>query len=251
MKISALPILLLLRLIAGEMCFAGIPIDDDEIKAAERGDADAQRYVGQMYYYNKDYKQAVEWLTKSAEQGNGSAEFMLASMYLGGAGVEKDNEKAIKWFTKLAEQGYACHQCFLADRYKKGDIVLQDYKQAVKWYTKAAEQGYAEAQYDLARMYDNGMGVKQDLKQSVNWCAKAALQDYAFAQLALAFKYFKGDGVEQDSVEAYAWALHAAVNGDSDLPKFKDELLKILSPEQIEAGQARAKVISEQIVKEE
>jgi TPR repeat protein len=55
--------------------FAGeVPDDFDDIKKlAEMGDIDAQFELGLMYRYGEgvpqDYKQAVYWYTKAAEQG--------------------------------------------------------------------------------------------------------------------------------------------------------------------------------------
>ena len=66
--------------------------------------------MARVFY--KDYKQAVKWYTKAAEQGDASAQY----------------EPSVKVLTMAREY-------------------LQDYKQAVKWYTKAAEQGYVKAQF--------------------------------------------------------------------------------------------------------
>ena len=51
------------------------------LKAAEQGFAEAQFFLGNMYYEGqgvpKDDKQAVYWLKKSAEQGNTIAKTIL------------------------------------------------------------------------------------------------------------------------------------------------------------------------------
>ena len=75
-------------------------------------------------------------------------------MYVNGEGVPQDYEKAIDWYTKSAEQGYAKAQYNLGWMYDNGRGVPQDDKQAVYWYTKSAEQGFAVAQYNLGWMYD-------------------------------------------------------------------------------------------------
>jgi uncharacterized protein len=48
------------------------------------------------YGVEKDYKKAVEWYIKSAEQGNPSAQNNLGFMYYNGYGVEKDYKKAVE-----------------------------------------------------------------------------------------------------------------------------------------------------------
>ena len=58
--------------------------------------------------------------------------------------VEDKNNKIYR-YTKSAEQGDASAQCNLGFYYDKGQGVPKDYKKAVYWYTKAAEQGHAYA----------------------------------------------------------------------------------------------------------
>ena len=65
----------------------------------------------------------------------------LGVIYKNGEGVPQDYEKAIEWYTKSAEQGYAEAQNNLGVMYDNGRGVPQDDKQAVYWYTKSAEQG--------------------------------------------------------------------------------------------------------------
>jgi len=53
----------------------------------------------------QDYKEAVNWYRKAAEQGNGQAQTILGVMYSHGQGVERDTEEAVKWYKKASEQG--------------------------------------------------------------------------------------------------------------------------------------------------
>ena len=41
----------------------------------------------------KDYKQAVYWFRKAADQGNAGAQYNLGAMYAKGEGVPKDDRK--------------------------------------------------------------------------------------------------------------------------------------------------------------
>jgi TPR repeat protein len=61
--------------------------------------------------------------------------------YYRGQGVPQDHKEAVKWLTKSAEQGDAAAQCLLGLCYENGTGVAKDQKEAVKWYTKSAEQG--------------------------------------------------------------------------------------------------------------
>jgi len=53
----------------------------------------------------KDYKEALKWFTKSAEQGDAEAQFEVGFQYLIGKAVSQDKKEAVKWLTKAAEQG--------------------------------------------------------------------------------------------------------------------------------------------------
>ncbi|MCH5292250.1 MAG: sel1 repeat family protein, partial [Treponema sp.] len=70
------------------------------IERAERGDAEAQNELGEMYYdgegVEQDYDKAFDWFLKSAEQGNASAQMRLGFMYWCGEGVAQNYEKAFE-----------------------------------------------------------------------------------------------------------------------------------------------------------
>jgi len=64
------------------------------LKAAEQGDAEAQKNLGRMYFkgegVTRDYAEAEKWYRKSAEQGNSIAQKNLGMMYFKGEGVTQD-----------------------------------------------------------------------------------------------------------------------------------------------------------------
>ena len=66
-------------------------------------------------------------------------------MYRLGQGVPQDYKQAVKWYQKAAEQGYADAQCNLGIMYYEGDGVPQNYKKAYVWFNLAASQGDADA----------------------------------------------------------------------------------------------------------
>ena len=67
---------------------------------AEQGDAWAQNKLGLFYKEGKDvvqnYKEAVKWFKKSADQGSGRGFYNLSTMYLNGYGVPKDINQSEK-----------------------------------------------------------------------------------------------------------------------------------------------------------
>ncbi len=115
-----------------------------------------------------------EFMEKAGEDAQ--AQFRIGIMYENGFNVPVDYRQAIEWYAKAADQGYARAQNRLGFMYRKGNGVSVDYEQAIKWYTKAAEQGYAVAQYNLGLLYVNGQGVSQDYKYAYAWFSLAASQ---------------------------------------------------------------------------
>jgi TPR repeat protein len=66
-------------------------------------------------------------------------------MYAEGKGVPKDMKEAFNWWSKAANQGNAAAQNNLGILYAQGSVVPKDMKEAASWWTKAANQGNAAA----------------------------------------------------------------------------------------------------------
>ena len=81
----------------------------------------------------------------------------LGWMYLDGKGVAQDYKEAVNWYRKAAEQGNARAQNNLGLLYEKGRGVPQDYAEAMKWYRKAAEQGNDIAKRRLDTLRKRGV----------------------------------------------------------------------------------------------
>ena len=157
-------------------------------------------------YERKDYATAIMIWRPLAEQGNVYAQFNLGTMYDMGRGVTKDDKEAVRLYRLAAEQGLAVAQFNLGNAYTNGQGVLQDYKEALKWYRLAADQGDTDAQSNIGVMYGKGRGV---------------LQDY---------------------VRAHMWYNLASAAGGSQFGnKNRDDIAKIMTPQQIEKAQEMAK----------
>jgi len=118
--------------------------------------------------------------------------------------------------------------------------VAKDEAEALKWFLKAAEQGHAEAQFNTGVCYENGQGVPQDYAEAVRWYRKAAEQDEATAQWKLGLCYANGHGVAQEYAEAYRWTLLSSAQGDEFARGAITLLEKLMTQEQIAAGQRLA-----------
>ena len=102
-----------------------------------------------------DIKKAVEWLTKSAEQGYSESQYNLGSIYYLGAGeiVKQNYEIAIKWFTKAAIQNHVQAQYYLGLGYYTGEHTTLDYKKSFEWLTKSAKGGNVKAKEHLNKFF--------------------------------------------------------------------------------------------------
>jgi TPR repeat protein len=125
-------------------------------------------------YRQGSLKAALKELKPAAETGNAEAQYYLGRVfYYGGKGFPSDYGRAAAWFLKAAEQGHAAAQYKIGGSYFSGRGVLKDPVAAVAWWRRAADQGHAEAQNNLGALYANGVGVPRDL------VAAYALQELA------------------------------------------------------------------------
>lgn len=111
----------------------------------------AQERLGFMYqffnnYTDDDYKEALYWYLKAAEQGYDEAEFQVGCFYEIGKGTKQNFKKAVYWYKKAAEQNHPNAQYCLGECFCYGRGVKQDYNEAKYWFTKALENGYENAQ---------------------------------------------------------------------------------------------------------
>jgi TPR repeat protein len=184
---------------------------------AERGDARAQSYLGNMYEsgrgVERDYGEALRWFLMAAEQGDSYSESQLADLYDKGRGVARDEKRAAEWYAKAADHNHTYSQACLATMYRDGRGVARDDEKAAYWYGKAADQGYAWAQMNLGLLYINGKGVPQDTAKAIFYLRKGAEGHESNAQYNLGWAYESGTGVDRDMQEAIKWYRKAAQGG--------------------------------------
>jgi len=102
---------------------------------------DANYKEGIDAYAKGEYSVAMEKLQPVAERGNPQAQFYLGLMYSKGDGVKQDHNAANAWLNKAAEQGNMQAQENLGLTYAKGLGVPRDWVQADKWFSIAAASG--------------------------------------------------------------------------------------------------------------
>lgn len=83
--------------------------------------------------------------------------------------VRHADAEALNWLIRTAEQGDAKAQNNLGFMYDVGLGVRQDDAEALRWYSKAAAQGDAKALHNLGLMSEIGHGVRHDQAKAPGW----------------------------------------------------------------------------------
>lgn len=117
-------------------------IDPDLLKAAEKGDAEAQYSVARSYQLGKrvksDRKKSLYWYSKAAEQGHIEASYRLGLIYYRGiGGYTIDHKKAFKYLSQAAKANHKRSQTHLAKMYEKGEGVERSEVLSDYWYEQA------------------------------------------------------------------------------------------------------------------
>ena len=112
---------------------------------------------------------------KMAEKGNAEAEYKVGEMYETGFGVNKDMKAAKSWIIKSANQGHetASFKLLYWDMQKNGITAAN--KAQVKTLQLKAKEGNHQAQYYVGKMHANGVGVTKNNNKAISWLNKAAL----------------------------------------------------------------------------
>ena len=160
---------------------------------------DSKAYLGMCYMVGygclSNVDKAIKHLSNIANQGNATAQYLMAVCYDNGIGVKEDLERAMELYLKAAEQGVVEAQ------YNYGIACISKTKQyeAFEWLSKAAEQGMAKAQYTLGWYY----GINNNYDNAIEWMKKAAEQDDPLARIALANYYGLVDRNFDEAFEIY------------------------------------------------
>ena len=112
---------------------------------------------------------------KLANKGNAEAQFKVGEMYESGTGVKQDMAEATNWITKAADQDHetANFKLLYWDMEKNG--ITDANKAKFEDLQAKAKSGNGQAQYYVGKMYANGIGVKKNPDKAINWLNKAAL----------------------------------------------------------------------------
>jgi tetratricopeptide (TPR) repeat protein len=164
-----------MRVIAMALCFAlaiaaaparaddtaDVQMADRYQRAAERGDAAAQMYMGAIFSAGigrpQSDRDAFLWFSQAAEAGNSQAQLILSGLYAIGRGVQKSNVDAYKWALigasgrNSTEDRNGAQQLMaqLARRMNESEIASAK-SQADRWRPDTSPQRLASARYNAA-----------------------------------------------------------------------------------------------------
>jgi TPR repeat protein len=200
---------------------------------AEKGDADAQVFVGNCYSLGngvaKDIGQAMSWYRKAALNGHAQAQCDIGVRYLYGMGVAKDEIEAYAFFALAgpANEQARKNLAFLQNQ-MSSDVRLLGLKRkkelqeemAASRAGKVVGGGQAE-RLDGQLSQSKSDSPKENSGKSIEvyraefeaYKAKAELQGDASAQYQLGVYYFNGYGVTVDVAESFKWYLKSAEQG--------------------------------------
>ncbi|WP_455206193.1 tetratricopeptide repeat protein [Kaarinaea lacus] len=112
------------------------------ISLARADDPEKSFSVALSAYKSSDYRTARHEFEKLAKQGQAEAQRFLGQMYDKGLGVPRDYNKAISWYKKAAEQKDPAAQYHLGLKYANGHGVAENQKQAYIWFAISFNNGY-------------------------------------------------------------------------------------------------------------
>ncbi|MBE3045354.1 SEL1-like repeat protein [Candidatus Bathyarchaeota archaeon] len=208
---------------------------------AENGDAAAQAELGAYLFNAGNYTEAKEWSQKAADQGNALGQYTLGYIYYNAHGVRQNYPNAAYWFRKAAEQNFAPAQECLGTILFSGTGVDVNKYAAAGWFLKAAEQGQASAQRRIGLLFLFGEGREKDYKEGARWIQRSAEQGDEVGQYWLGYCYMNAKGLLEDYVQAYSWLILGSANGEADAVSLRNELRRLMTPEQIAQGQELAR----------
>ncbi len=130
------------------------------LEAAEKNVAVAQ-YISGKRAESSDFRKALIFYQKAAEQGHPNALKRLGEIYYNGAeGTPKNFTEAIKWWSILGDQGDHETQTKIGEMISDGKGEVANLEKAQSWFLKAAMQGHAPAQIGLGDLWSKAVSDK-------------------------------------------------------------------------------------------
>jgi len=124
----------------------------------------------------------------------------------------------------------------IADIDRARDLMEADqFQQAYQELWPAARSGNADAEELIGVMFALGLGVERDDVRAFEWYLRSAMKGHPGAQSGVGWYYEIGRGMpEPDLVRAYMWYVLSTIGGDPDAAISQEEVVKKMTPAEIE-----------------
>lgn len=166
------------------------------------GCSEIDLFRAEVYFAIKNDEEAVRLFTKSAEAGNGDAQYRMGYLYRVGQAFEKNYDKSVYWNQKGADQNHAGAIGNLGYMYEKGYGVRKDIKKAKDLYLQAAELDNPQAMANIGILYERGRGVGKDISEAIRWYQLASELGHEPSMRYLAEFYEQGIVFDMDKNKA-------------------------------------------------
>ena len=173
-------------------------------QGVKQGSSLCSNRLGDIYSSQENYKEAAKWY-EAAKNPEGDCE--LGKLYLGGYLGEVDDAKTIKGFDLLRRSeraGYRDAIYLMARLYLAGAGVEQNTDSALVRLNRLTDNGDGQAYFALGQIYETGNGVTADTAKAMEYYTQAGDAGYSDGYAYLADFYRHGIGVEPDSAKAFA-----------------------------------------------
>jgi uncharacterized protein len=177
-------------------------------RAALQGHVGATRVLTQLGVCAGEKPEEMARLFKlwllGAERGDAIAQRVVGDFYRRGVGVGRSAADAEQWLEKAIAQGDTAAMVLL------GGMILEDpaqsarFSRAVELFRQGSALGNADAEYNLGVCLRRGFGIAPDREQAERHYRNAALRGHESAQLAL------GDLIAQNAATATSSNLTSA-----------------------------------------
>ena len=125
--------------------------------------------------------------------------------------------------------------CFAEIEHARDLMEQGHFKEAMSELLPAARSGNADAEELIGVMYAMGLGVPQDDQRAFEWYLRSSMKGHPGAQSGVGWYYEVGRGIEKpDLVRAYMWYVLSAIGGDPDAAISQEEVVKKMTPAQIQ-----------------
>ncbi|WP_136658308.1 tetratricopeptide repeat protein [Nitratireductor sp. XY-223] len=147
--------------------------------------------------------------------------------------------KSVSFIAALVFAGAVSAAPAHADIESARDLMEESrFEEAMKELLPAARSGNADAEELIGIMYAMGLGVPRDDVRAFEWYLRSAMKGHPGAQSGVGWYYEIGRGMPQpDLVRAYMWYVLSAIGGDPDAAISLEEVVKKMTPDQIEHAQ--------------